>query len=110
MEAFELTNMTVVNALLIVVAAIILDALLAIIKSFKPGNDSFSLKKLPEFVATGILPYAGGLGVLALAAQFIGEPYAALFYPIAAAVLLKYLVDIKDKLANLFGLSVNEQP
>ena len=104
--SIELTDMTVISALLVVVVAIILDALLAIVKTFKPDNENFDLRKLPQFVATGILPYVGGLGVLAIAAQLIGDPYTAIFYPVAAAVLAKYVFDIKDKVLNLFNVSI----
>ncbi len=100
----ELTNMTIVNATLIVVAAIIIDALLGILKTFKPDNENFDIRKLPQFVASGILPYVGGLLIIGVAAEFIGEPYAALYYLIAAAVLAKYLVEIKDKLFSMFNV------
>ncbi len=100
----ELVNLPILNATLIVVAAIVLDAVLGVIKSFKPDTEPFEFKKLPQFIASGILPYVGGLIVLAVVAQFIGEPYTAIYYPLAAAVLAKYLVEIKDKFACLFNL------
>jgi hypothetical protein len=74
--------------------------------TFKPDTDNFDFRKLPQFVATNIFPYVGGLTLVATLANVIGDPYSALFYPIAAAVLLKYLTDIKDKLSILFGISL----
>jgi hypothetical protein len=105
-ELINLIDYTVWYALAIVVAAIVLDALLAVMNTFKPDTDNFDFRKLPQFVATNIFPYVGGLTLVATLANVIGDPYSALFYPIAAAVLLKYLTDIKDKLSILFGISL----
>lgn len=99
-----INELTVWNALIVVIAGILLDAVLGILKTLKPDNENFDLRKLPQFVQTQILPYVGGLGVLAIVAEFIGQPYDAMFYPVAVAVLVKYAAEIKDKLANLFGL------
>lgn len=104
----ELGDYTIWYALAIVIAAIILDALLAVINTFKADGDDFDLRKLARFVATSIFPYVGGLAVLALVANVIGEPYSGIFYPVAVAVLLKYLTEIKDKLSTLFGITLNK--
>lgn len=96
-------------ALMIVVAAIILDALLGIVSTFKPETENFDFRKLPQFVATNIFPYVGGLALVATLANVIGDPYAAIFYPVAAAVLIKYLTEIKDKFAILFGITIPEK-
>jgi hypothetical protein len=104
----ELIDYTIWYALAIVVAAIILDALLGIVNTFKPDTENFDFRKLPQFVATNIFPYVGGLTLVATLANVIGDPYTALFYPIAAAVLIKYLTEIKDKISVLFGISLPE--
>ena len=103
-----LVDYTIWYALAIVVGAIVLDALLAVINTFKPDTENFDFKKLPQFVATSIFPYVGGLGMLAIVANVINEPFSAIFYPIAAAVLVKYLTEIKDKLSILFGITLPE--
>lgn len=106
METIELVDYTIWYALAIVIAAIILDVLLAVVNTFKASEDDFDLRKLAQFVATSIFPYVGGLAMLALVSNVIGEPYSGIFYPVAVAVLLKYLTEIKDKLSILFGISV----
>lgn len=98
------------NALLyaftVVAVAIVLDVLLAIINAIKADYESFDIRLLPKFLATGILPYIGGLGILALAAEFIGEPFSALFYASAAAATAKYVAEIKDKIQAILGVEI----
>lgn len=101
-----LLNLSVWNALLIVVVAILLDAVLGIIKTFKPDEENFDLKKLPLFVANSIFPYVGGLVALAIVAEFVGQPYDAIFYPVAVAVALKYVAEIVEKAKSLFGVGI----
>lgn len=101
-----LNEVTVWYATLIVVVSILIDAILGIILTFKDGNEPFDFKKLPQFISKNIFPYVGGLLVIALAAEYIGTPYDVLFYPLAVAVLAKYVVEIKDKLQNMFGVDV----
>jgi hypothetical protein len=91
---------------LIVAAAIVIDALLGVIKAAKDDCDSFDFRKLPKFLANGVLPYVGGLGILALAAEFVGDVFIGLFYPAAAAVTAKYVAEIKDKLIAIFGVQL----
>lgn len=91
---------------LIVAAAIVIDTILGAIKAVKSDYDSFDFRRLPKFLGTGILPYVGGLGILAIAAEFIGAPFEALFYAAAAATTAKYIADIKDKLSNILGIDI----
>jgi len=105
MSSFLATD-GVLWTLIIVVAAIIIDTILGAIRAALDDYDSFDFRLLPKFLATGILPYLGGLLILALAAEFIGDPFAALFYAAAAAATAKYVADIKDKLEDIFGFGV----
>lgn len=91
---------------LVVVVAIVIDTILGAVKAATADCDSFNFRKLPKFLATGILPYVGGLGVLALAAKFVGDVFIGLFYPAAAAVTAKYVAEIKDKLVEIFGVQL----
>ena len=87
-----------------IIAPILLDTLLGIILSLKAGT--FNLRKLPQFLATNLLPYVGGLLVLALTAYIAGDytaQIAALFYAAAAATAAKFLAEIKDKVLQIFG-------
>jgi hypothetical protein len=94
---------TVLYVLLVVVAAIIIDTLLGAIKAAIKPEETFDIRKLAKFLATGILPYGGALGLLAAAAEFVGNEFEAIFFAAAAAVTAKYLAEIKDKLSALFG-------
>lgn len=93
-------------AFIVVATAIVADAIIGIIKAGMNEHDQVDIRLIPQFIKTGILPYVGGLGVLAIAAAFIGEPFAALFYAAAAAATAKYLADIKDKLSTLLGVEI----
>lgn len=94
--------------LIVVVAAIIIDTILGAIRAALDDFEAFDLRLLPKFLATGILPYLGSLLILALAAEFIGDPFAAIFYAAAAAALAKYVAEIKDKVTELFGLNKDD--
>lgn len=93
-------------AFMIVAAAIVIDTILGAVKAAKSDYDSFDFRRLPKFLGTGILPYVGGLGILAIAAEFIGAPFEALFYAAVAATTAKYITDIKDKLSNILGIDI----
>ncbi|MFY9175198.1 MAG: hypothetical protein WAO24_07680 [Peptococcia bacterium] len=99
----------ILTALIVVVAAIVLDTVFGAIKAARDDYDSFNFRLLPKFLATGILPYVGALGILALAATFVGEPFTALFYASAAAVTAKYIAEIKDKLEWIFGIAIKTE-
>jgi len=77
---------------------ILLDLVLGIILSLKQGN--FDVRKLPQFLIRGVLPYVGSLLMLAVFAESI-PAIAAIFYTSAATVVAKFMVDIKDKLSEL---------
>lgn len=102
MDLEFLLELPVITALLIIVAAIFVDALFGVFKSFQDGT--FDIRKLPRFLATNILPYVGGLIVLAVVARYIGRPFEYIFYAVAMAVLAKYLAEIIDKIKSLFGI------
>ena len=104
----EILTNGVLYTFIVVAAAIIIDTVLGAIKAAVVNYDVFDLRTLPKFLGTGILPFVGGLGILALAAEFVGDPFAALFYAAAAAVTLKYMADIKDKLVSIFGVRVGD--
>lgn len=87
-----------------ILAIITLHTLLGIILSIKAVK--FDVRKLPQFLATNVLPYMGGLLVLALAVLFAGEysvQIAAIFYAAAAATATKFIAEIKDKVVQIFG-------
>lgn len=87
--------------LIVVSMLIALDTILGIFYGLKKREFHWDL--LPQFLATGILPYIGGLAVLAAMAYYIAEPFSAMYYAAAAAIAAKYLADIWEKLQLLFG-------
>ena len=93
-------------ALLVVATAIFVDAVLGIIKSIVVEDESFDLRKLPQFLATGILPYVGAVLVLGAAAQFVGSPFNSYFFAGVSAIVLKYGVDIIAKFGAIFKVEV----
>lgn len=85
-------------------ALILLDTLLGIILSIKATT--FNVRKLPQFLATNLLPYVGGLIVLALAVYVAGDytaQIAAIFFAAAAVTAAKFITEIKDKATQIFG-------
>jgi hypothetical protein len=94
----------ILTTLGVVLVLILLDSLLGIILSIKARI--FNVRKLPQFLATNLLPYVGGLLVLALATYVAGDysaQVAAIFFAAAAATAAKFLTEIKDKVAQIFG-------
>ena len=88
-------------ALIVVLTAVMLDTALAIMLHIKKGD--LDLRMLPQFLFTGILPYAGGMLVLGAAAQFVGLLYEEIFLTVSVTVVAKYAVDIKQKTRELFN-------
>jgi len=88
-------------------ALILADFLLGVFLSLKQGK--FDFRKLPQFLATSVLPYMGSLVLLAL---FVGVSpvLETIFFTVTAAVAMKYLADIKDKLGGIFTGLVLQSP
>lgn len=83
-----------------VLGIIVLDTLLGIINAI--SQKQFDIRKLPQFLQTSILPYIGGLAILAVFSY--DGTIKPLFYAAAAATTAKYLAEIKDKLVKIFGI------
>lgn len=89
-----------IPALIIALCSILVDVSLGI--AINILNKTFDFEKLPKFLLTGVLPYAGGLLVLGIAAHFVGVFFSVIFYFAATAVVAKYVKDIKTKVLTLF--------
>ena len=83
-----------------VLALILVNLVLGVLFSIK--TSTFDVRKLPQFLETNLLPYIGGLLVLALFSN-MDPTLSVLFFTISAAVYAKFLADIKDQLVQLFG-------
>lgn len=94
-------NMAIITAFLVALATISLDTILGILVSFKAGT--FDVGKLPQFIRTNILPYIGGLIILALLANYVNE-LEYYFYTGVGLVAIKFSKEaILDKLRSLFS-------
>lgn len=88
--------------LILILADVAMGILAAVVTS------SFDVRKLPSFLRQNVLPYLGSLLLLALLAK---QPeMEALFFAAVAAVTLKFLADLKDKLGKLVGFDPNAAP
>ena len=97
-------------ALLVIILLIVVDALLGAINALMAGE--FTFKKLPQFLAVNVLPFVGGILIVGIVAAMIPDPFnavfSAIFYGSAAAVSLKYILEIYGKLSRLFGIDIKK--
>ena len=105
MDLNFILELPIFTVLLIVLAAILVDTLFGVFDALKAGE--FDIRLLPQFLATSVLPYVGGLAILAFVTHLVGGPFGYLFYMVALAVLAKYLAEIKDKIQQLFGIDIS---
>jgi len=92
--------------LLIVSLTIALDVILGIFLGIK--QKEFDFRILPQFLFTGVLPFIGGLSLLAILAYYIDVPFTGMFFTSAVATAAKYLAEVWDKLKLLFGITLLE--
>ncbi|MDR3585612.1 MAG: hypothetical protein P4L59_09830 [Desulfosporosinus sp.] len=83
-----------------VLALVLADFIFGILVSLRAGT--FSASKLPQFIQTSLLPYSGGLLVLALFSNANTE-LGGLFFTTAATVTVKFVADIVTKATQLFS-------
>lgn len=94
--------MELVNTLRVVVGLIVLDALLGVALAVK--RKEFDWEKLPQFLATNIFPYVGGILATGLAAVVAGgKDVPELFYAVGAIASARYLKSCRDKAVQLLG-------
>jgi len=89
-------------ALLIILIAIAVDTLLGIFISLK--EKTFDWGKLCKFFVSGVLPYIGGILILALAAQLVNLYFMELFFAVGSIIVIKYGGEIIIKIQTLFGI------
>jgi hypothetical protein len=97
----------VIQALIVALAVILVDALLGIIRAIARGE--FDFTRLPQFLISNLLPYVGSLLVLAVFSLFVQEIKAILLAS-AAFILAKFLAEIKNKLADMGAGSPDKPP
>lgn len=101
MSALSILNMPsdVIATLLAVLGIILVDTLLGVMLAI--SKEQFDIRKFPQFLKTSVLPFVGGLIILALAAG--NTELKAIFFASAAATVAKFLADLKDKIVAMFG-------
>lgn len=90
----------VLVALGTVLSLILADFVLGVLVAMRQGE--FKFGKIAQFVQTSLIPYMGGLLVLALFSNSNTE-LSALFFTIAATITAKFIADIANKASTLFG-------
>lgn len=91
---------TILNSLLVALASILLDMLMGVCIAIKIGT--FSLSTLPKFLASNVVPYVGGLIILAVFANYLSD-LNYLFYAGVGLVTVKFSKEaLIDKLKTLF--------
>lgn len=93
----------VLTALLTVLGLVLADFVLGVTVAII--QKQFDVRKLPDFIRTGVLPYVVPLIVLAAMAGS-NASLQAVFFTSAAALTAKFIADIKDKLVSLFATSI----
>ena len=88
--------------LLIIIIVIAVDTILGILQSLK--DDAFDWGKLAKFFKTGVLPYVGGILVLALAAYLADLYFMPIFYIVGTVIVAKYGGEIIQKIQMLFSI------
>lgn len=98
-------DLGVLYSLGIVAAVIAADTLFGVILGVK--NKQFEFRRLPQFVATGVLPYLGGLLILA-GLGYVVPAVGGLYYVSAAFIAAKYLGELVEKIKAVFGVDLNQ--
>jgi hypothetical protein len=87
-----------------VLGLVLADFILGVMDSLRGGTFQFS--KLAQFMETSLVPYLGGLLVLAFFSS-VNTELSVLFFGIAATISAKFLADITAKVGQLFnGISI----
>lgn len=90
----------VATVLVGVLCLVIADFVLGVLTSFRSGT--FKLSKLPQFMETSLVPYVGGLLVLAFFSS-TNTALEVLFFSVTATITAKFLADITAKVTQLFN-------
>ncbi len=87
-------------ALVGVLCLVLADFVLGVLTSLRSGT--FNLSKLPQFIETSLVPYVGGLLVLAFFSS-VNTTLEVLFFSVTATITAKFLADITAKGSQLFS-------
>jgi hypothetical protein len=89
----------VLTALASALGLVLLDFVMGVLVALK--THTFQFSKLPQFMESSLIPYVGGLLILALFSTY--PQIETTFYAITAAIGVKFIADISSKIAQLFG-------
>jgi len=90
----------ILSSLIVSLCSILLDFVMGVLISIK--EKTFDASKLPQFIATNVFPYVGGLTIVAVLAIYVPD-LNYLFYTGVALVIVKFSKEaLLDKLKTLF--------
>ena len=102
---FFSTNSTILNGLYISLGLILTDTLFGWLLAYKEGK--FDWSKAPQALSTNILPYMGGLILLAFFSSISSE-LESVFWVATAGVSVKFGKEIiMEKVKRLFNIGVD---
>lgn len=94
-------TLAIFKSLMVVIAIITLDFVIGVLISIK--KQTFEVSKLPQFIATNVFPYVGGLVTLAVLSVYLAE-LEYLYYAAAGMVTIKFSKEaLLDKITILFS-------
>lgn len=88
------------------IVAIVLDLVLGVIVAAVKGT--FNFRELPKFLKENVALYVGGLLALGLVV-FVEPTFLPLYIGAAGAVVVKFTLEIKDKVTAIFGQGAAEK-
>lgn len=101
----NITSLAIGRALLAVLFLIVADTALGIIVALRRNELKVEIDKLPQYLKTGVVPYLGGLVIIAILTAVLPGATAevrGIFYGSAGLVIAKYSSDLAAKIKCLF--------
>lgn len=98
----ELLTKIASSGLTVAIILVLIDFALAVLVALK--KNQFEFEKLPDFLATGVLPYLGGLVVLSFGKRFI-PAFEVVYVGAVAAIMASYISSAVTKARELFGVN-----
>lgn len=100
MEFLNSFDTTILYSLYVSLAFILVDTIFGVLLSIK--NKTFNISDLPKFISTAVLPYIGGLVILAIFANYLKD-FVSVFIIMTGLVDLKFGKEcLMDKVKELF--------
>jgi hypothetical protein len=89
------------QSILIITIVISVDVLLGVFLALK--KKVFDIREMSRYVASDIVPFIGGLLLLAILSHFLKGYFTGVFFTSAVLVAARYVKDISVKVKELFS-------